>query len=93
MAASDVSNYSLIDSTNTPQSPPVQYSLELTGLIPGSEVRVFSGATEPKTVEVAGVESSTDTFTYTYTYVSDINTDIVIHNLGYVILELWYYFD
>ncbi len=89
MAGSDITNYQLIDSDNIKHSPPIQYSLELTNLVVGSEIRVYSGSTEPKTIEITGVESSTDTFTYVYTYVLDMNTDIVIHSLGYVYIRLY----
>lgn len=89
MAGADITNYQLKDSTDTTQTPPIQYSLELTGLVPGSEIRVYSGSTDPKTIEITGIESSTDTFTYNYTYVSDIYSDIVIHNVDYVYIRLY----
>lgn len=89
MDAGDITKYQLIDSDGEVQSPPIQYSIVLTGLVPGTEIRMYSGATDPKIDEIAGIESSTDTFSYQYTYVSDIDIDIVIHAIGYVYIRLY----
>lgn len=63
--------------------------LNLTGLQPNSEVRVYDGVTE-----ILGVENSGTSFTGTYSVpysageFSDINATIVIHSLGYVPVRL-----
>jgi hypothetical protein len=61
-------------------------SLTITGLQADSEVRVYDASSS---VELAGVENSTDTFTYNYNYTGDTLTNIVIHHLDYqyILLE------
>jgi hypothetical protein len=72
--------------------PPVQYSLTLTGLITGSEVRIYqSGSGTPGELgaELAGVESSGTSFSYNYIYTGDLYANIVIVNIQYeyILLE------
>ena len=57
-----------------------QYTLTLTGLQTGTEVRIFAAGT---TTALGGIESSTSTFEYTYSYTSDFNVDINIISLQY----------
>lgn len=54
-------------------------TLTLTGLINGSEIRVYQNGT---TTEVAGIESTSSSTFATAVNVSAV--DIVIHNLGYI---------
>jgi hypothetical protein len=65
--------------------PPVQYSFTLTGLIAGTEVRIFNSDTNE---EIDGVESSSTTFSYTYVYTSDIPIFVVVFNLNYKDIRL-----
>ena len=65
--------------------PPVQYSFTLTGLIAGTEVRIFNSDTNE---EIDGVESSSATFSYTYVYTSDIPIFVVVFNLNYKDIRL-----
>jgi len=53
----------------------------LTGLVAGSEVRIFRVSDG---VELAGVESSAASFAYPYNYVSDVAVRIVVQRLGYI---------
>lgn len=85
MDGADIQSYQLIDSNGEIQSPPENYSLILTNLITGSEIRIFTG----NTYEIAGIESSTNTFTYQYTYTSDFDVDIVVHNISYVYIRIY----
>lgn len=65
----------------TTVTTPVQYTLSLTGLKTGSEVRIFTAGTR---TELTGIESTTSsTFSYQYSYTADFNVDIVIMNIGY----------
>lgn len=65
----------------TAQTNPITYTLTLTGLQLGSEVRIYSAGT---TTELAGIESTiTSSFSYTYTYTGNTLVDIVIMNLQY----------
>lgn len=71
--------YTTVDKTKL--YPLARPSITLTGLISGSEVRVF---TTSGSVELAGTESvSGSTFTSEYDYYSDVNVYIVIMSLGY----------
>jgi hypothetical protein len=65
--------------------PPVQYSFTLTGLIAGTEVRIFNSDTNE---EIDGVESSSTTFSYTYVYTSDIPIFVVVFSLNYKDIRL-----
>ena len=62
-----------------------QVSLTLTGLIAGSEVRIYTAGTA---TEVAGIEDSTTSFVYTYTFVPSLLVDIVVHNVQYQYLRI-----
>ena len=71
--------------------PAAQYTLTLTGLIAGSEVRIYitgSDAYGEMGTELAGVESSGTTFSYAYTYNGDKYVDIVVHSLAYEYLRV-----
>jgi hypothetical protein len=70
--------------------PPVQYSLGLTGIIAGSEVRVYltGSATGSMGEELAGIESAGTTFSYNYIYAADQYIDIVVVNTGYEYLRI-----
>lgn len=60
---------------------PPQINLKLTGLVEGSEVRVYR---KSDMSELAGVENvSGTTFTYSYEYTSDIEAIIVVFNIDY----------
>jgi len=59
----------------------VSVTLTLTGLISGSEVRIFIAGT---TTELSGVESSGTTFEYSYNYTPNTYVDIVVHHVDYV---------
>jgi hypothetical protein len=61
--------------------PPVQYTLTLTGLIAGTEVRIYK---KDDMTELAGVESSGTSFSYNYTYTGDITTYIQVVSVSYV---------
>jgi len=87
MDASDITNYQLLDADNVIQTPPVQYSIILTGLKVDSEIRIYSGVSYDQ--EIAGIENSTTTFSYTYTYTIDIDVKIVIHNINYVYISFF----
>ena len=56
-------------------------TLTLTGLISGSEVRIYSSGT---TTELTGIENSDTTFQYAYNYSPSTLVDIVVHNVEYV---------
>jgi hypothetical protein len=58
-----------------------QTTLTLTGLVSGSEVRIYSAGTQ---TELAGVESSGTSFAYTYTYAASTQVDIVVHHVDYI---------
>ncbi len=55
--------------------------LTLTGIVSGSEVRIYSAGT---TTELDGAETVENTFTYTYNYSPSTFIDIVVHNVNYV---------
>ena len=58
-----------------------QVVLTLTGLVSGTEVRIYDSTT---TAELTGVESlATSTFSYSYSYTGSTNVNIVIFNLYY----------
>jgi hypothetical protein len=60
-------------------------TLTLTGLVSGSEVRIYDHGT---TTERAGVENSGETFEFTYNYSANDYVDIVVHNIYYVYLRI-----
>lgn len=62
-------------------------TLTLTGLKPGSEVRIFRASNN---AELAGIENSGTTFAATYEYTGDIDVTIVILALGYQWLSVDY---
>ena len=64
-----------------------QPTLTLTGLKPGSEVRIFNKATG---AEIAGAESSGTSFSAKYDYTADIDVYIVILALGYQWMQIDY---
>lgn len=73
----------------TAQTNPVTYTLTLTGLQLGTEVRIYNAGT---TTALAGIESTTtSTFSYTYTYTGNFNVDIVIMSLQYEYVEFLAY--
>lgn len=63
----------------------VTLTLELTGLVAGSEVRVLLAGTE---TELAGIETSGTTFTWDYVYSAGYYVDIIVHSLSYEYLRL-----
>lgn len=79
------SSDSLIDLDGTSQSEPVTVDFTLTGLISGSEVRVFRVSDN---VELSGTESSTSTFNYNYTYSTDTPVFVVVFNVDYKEIRL-----
>ena len=71
--------------------PPVQYSLTLTGLATGSEVRIYLTASDPygtMGTELSGIEDSGTSFSYSYIYQADQYVDIVVHNIYYEYLRI-----
>jgi len=62
-----------------------QRILTLTGLVAGSEVRIYSAGT---TTELAGIETCDTSFDYPYTFASDTYVDIVVHNVDYLYYRL-----
>jgi hypothetical protein len=62
-----------------------QAKLELTGLIAGSEVRVYRTSDE---AELAGIEASETTFSYTYEWSSNFDVDIVVFRIDYIPVRL-----
>ena len=60
-------------------------TLQITGLIPDSEVRIYDANTNE---EITGTESSSGTFTYNYNYTVDTDIFIVIFHLNYVEIRL-----
>jgi len=70
--------------------PPVQYTLTLTNLIAGSEVRVFltGSVTGSMGNELAGIESSGTTFGYSYIYMGDVYVDMVVINKDYEYIRI-----
>jgi hypothetical protein len=65
--------------------PPAQYAFSLTGLVAGSEVRIYNSSTGD---EINGTESSGTSFTHTYTYTGDINIYAVIFHLDWKDIRL-----
>lgn len=65
--------------------PPVQYSFTLTGLVAGTEVRIYRTSDN---VELAGTESSGTSFSYNYVYESDVAVYIVVFHLDYKEIRL-----
>lgn len=63
----------------------VTLTLELTGLVAGSEIRILLAGTE---TELAGVETSGTTFTWDYVYSAGYYVDIIVHSLSYEYLRL-----
>jgi hypothetical protein len=60
----------------------VEATLSFTGLIPGSEIRIFRNS---DSAELAGVESSGSTFSYTYIHEGiDVGVTVNIIKPGYV---------
>lgn len=55
--------------------------LTLTGIVSGSEVRIYSSGTD---TELAGEETVSGSFLYTYNYSPNSFVDIIIHNINYV---------
>ena len=62
-------------------------TLSLSGLIPGTEVRIYQLS---DMTELAGIESGTTGFTYSYTYTVDIPVYIQIISLSYEDITLYY---
>lgn len=58
----------------------ISTSLKLTGLQLNTEIRIYRVSDG---VELAGIENSSTSFTYNYDWVSDVNINIVIHNVDY----------
>jgi len=61
-----------------------QKTLTLTGLVSGSEVRIFSGSNPATATELAGIELSNTSFAYTYTYTANFIVNIVVFNVNYL---------
>lgn len=86
-ATAITSLYIHADSTDTGRAyqyplDPIAASLVLSGLQTDTEVRVYRTADD---VEIAGTESSTDSFNYNYSWVgSDVNVYIVVHHVSYL---------
>lgn len=59
-----------------------QRTLTLTGIVSGSEVRIFDQSGPPPT-ELGGSESSDTTFQYSYTYSASTYVDIVVYKVDY----------
>jgi len=63
-------------------------TLTLTGIVSGSEVRIYSYGT---TTELAGIEDSSTTLIYEYNYTSGTYVDVVVHNINYIYYRLEHY--
>jgi hypothetical protein len=74
--------YNLGASTAEVNNPVI---LTLTGLVSGSEVRIYEAGT---TTELKGVEECSTTFQYPYNFVSDTYIDIVVHHVNYVYYDV-----
>ena len=59
--------------------------LTLSGLVSGSEVRIYEAGT---ITELDGVENSSTTFDFPYTFAASTYVDIVIHHVDYVYLRI-----
>lgn len=71
--------------TGTTVVTSTSYTLTLSGLKVGSEVRIFNSGT---TNQLAGIESTTsENFTYNYSYTEDFKVDIVILSLNYLYIK------
>jgi hypothetical protein len=70
--------YDVGSSTSEVNNPVI---LTLSGLVSGSEVRIYEAGT---ITELDGVEDSTTSFDYPYTYVAETYVDIVVHHVDYV---------
>lgn len=62
--------------------------LTLSGLKPGSEVRIYDSSTGE---ELGGVESSGTSFIFEYNYQPDRYVDIVVHHLNYIYVRICNY--
>lgn len=77
----------MTDDNGVTFTPPTQYSLTLTGLVAGTEVRIYeyTGPITGTETELAGIENSGTSFTYNYQYGgSDVDVYVVIHKEDYV---------
>lgn len=83
--AGDVNNFQLTDDTGAAILAPEQFSLTLTGLQTGSEIRIYRTSDN---VELDGIESSGTSFGYLYTYTGDISVYIVVFHLSYKDIRL-----
>jgi len=82
--ASTGSNPSSSTNTGTPPGITVintAVTLTISGLIAGSEVRIFRTSGD---VELAGVETSGTSFAYQYNYTGDVNVYVIVLNTYYV---------
>lgn len=88
--AVDAIKLSYVNTTNiagfaipgTPVTQSAQVSLTFTGLVSGTEIRIYDAGTT--TENGTGVESSTTTYTYSYSYTGDKLVDITIFNVKYI---------
>jgi hypothetical protein len=86
--AGTISKFTADDGTTF--TPPVSYALTLTDLKTASEVRVYENVGGSPGTELAGTESSSDTFQYTYTYQgSDVDVIVVIFHLNWLPIRLF----
>lgn len=82
-----INGYGFSYNTNTGPNITINemYLLTLTGLKPNTEVRVYR---KSDSVEIMGVENSTDTFSEYYKYNGDIDVFIMIHHIEYVHIRI-----
>lgn len=71
------------DQVNFPDTQ--EASLGLTGLVEGSEIRIYDSVTG---VELAGIESSATSFIYTYNWSNDFDVDLVIFHVLYEAIRI-----
>lgn len=78
-------NPGAFSSYGTVQTVSESYSMTLTGLKSGSEVRIYKSS---DMTELTGIESSTSTFTWNFSYTASYEVEIIILHLEYQYIRL-----
>ena len=80
----NASTYEIVSGTGITVNINNSVTLTLTGIVTGSEVRIYD-QTSPTPNELTGIESTTgSTFQYTYNYIAGTLVDIVVHKEDYI---------
>lgn len=80
----------MVADDGTTFTPPTTYTITLTSINTNSEVRIYNDVAGEPGAELAGTESSGDTFQYSYTHSgSDIPVIIVIFHLDWLPIRLF----